>query len=552
MLFEQIKLVDFCKGVRNMRRNIYIYIRRFIQNNRRKQITELDNLPMWDRGLIDYKKYHQFVGQSGIRYEMTMQGTRGCPFKCFYCDVQHITPFHRRRSPENIFNEVKYLRSLGAKRMEFIDDAFNVKKEDFKAFFRLVIQNKLDCSFYFQSGLRGDMLDEESIDLMLEAGVKSVNLSLESASPRLQKLMKKKLNIDKLYDNIQYIVKNYPQLIIGLNAMHGFPTETEEEALQTLNFIKEIKWLHFAQLHNVRIFPGSLLEQIALENGVTPQQIEESLTIPYHEMPTTIHFNPNFSRKLRLDFTRNYIFNPERMKYVLNQQVKVCNEDELLYKYKTIFPTHINSLDDILRLARLKRSDIDFSNMPAEQENMIDYPAPKPLKKMRKEGVSPLKILLIDASQFFTKDVTNEINAVEPPLGYLAILTYLNEKFGDQIEGKIYKSGVDFDSMEELHSIVKDFNPDLIGIRTMSYFKNFFADVIKEIRNIGCSAPIIAGGPHPTITPETCLRENDIQACVIGEGEFTAEEIVSKMLANNNKFLTTEELYQIEGIAFLD
>ncbi len=99
---------------------------KFVLNERRAQIDNLDALPMWDRGLIDYKKYHQYVGQSGIRYEMTIQGTRGCPFRCFYCDVQHITPFHRRRSAENIFEEVKYLSSLGVKRIEFIDDAFNL------------------------------------------------------------------------------------------------------------------------------------------------------------------------------------------------------------------------------------------------------------------------------------------------------------------------------------------------------------------------------------------------------------------------------------------
>jgi radical SAM superfamily enzyme YgiQ (UPF0313 family) len=366
-------------------------VKKFILNERRTQISDLDILPMWDRGLIDYAKYHQYVGQSGIRYEMTMQGTRGCPFRCFYCDVQHLTPYHRRRSPENIFEEVKYLAGIGVKRIEFIDDAFNVNPKEFKRFFRMMIDSKLDMSIYFQSGLRGDMLDKEGIDLMIEGGVKSVNLSLESASPRLQKLMRKNLKIDKLYDNLQYIVSTYPYLIVGLNAMHGFPTETEEEAQMTIDFIKNIKWLHFAQLHNVRIFPGSLLEQIALENGVTHEQIEESLTIPYHLMPTTIQLDREFSRRVRMDFNVNYVFNRERLKYILNKQIEVCSEDELMYKYRTIFPTKINTLDDILKLGRLKREEINFENMKPEMKCEICYPKPKQKKHMRREGESVYK-----------------------------------------------------------------------------------------------------------------------------------------------------------------
>ncbi len=122
----------------------------FVLNKREPQIQNLDILPRMDRSLVDYKKYHKYVGQSGIRYEMTMQATRGCPFRCFYCDVQHLTPFHRRRSVDSIFDEVKYLHDIGIRRSEFIDDAFNVSIRDFKAFFRKVIESKLDMSFYFQ------------------------------------------------------------------------------------------------------------------------------------------------------------------------------------------------------------------------------------------------------------------------------------------------------------------------------------------------------------------------------------------------------------------
>ena len=163
----------------------------------RDQIRDLDILPFIDRSLINYDKYHSFVGHAGRKYHMPIQATRGCPYKCFYCDIYKTAPRNYKRSPKNLFDEVMLLANMGVKRIEFIDDIFNVNRKYFVSFFDLVSKHNLDLEFFFPTGLKGDLLDKEMIDVMVEGGTVGLNLSLEHAAPRLQKVMRKNLNIDK-------------------------------------------------------------------------------------------------------------------------------------------------------------------------------------------------------------------------------------------------------------------------------------------------------------------------------------------------------------------
>ncbi len=120
-----------------------------IKTTERQQINNLDSLPIYDRSLVNYEKYHQFIGHAGVKYSVAVQATRGCPYRCFYCDVYKTTLHHYRRSVNNIFDEIKLLADIGIKRIEFIDDIFNVKAKDFKEFFRLVLKHKLKLNFFF-------------------------------------------------------------------------------------------------------------------------------------------------------------------------------------------------------------------------------------------------------------------------------------------------------------------------------------------------------------------------------------------------------------------
>lgn len=551
---EDYLVVAGRKVVKNVDSSIFSSEQRPQVGNSKSIYKRLDSLPFIDRSLIDYEQYHKFVGHAGRKYHMALQATRGCPYKCFYCDIYKTTVNHYRRSVDNIIKELKVLSDLGVRRIEFIDDIFNVNKKHCALFFETIIKEKLNFQFMFPTGLKGDLLNKELIDLMVEGGTVGFNLSLEHASPRMQRVMRKNLDVDKFLDNFQYIAEKYPAVVTGLNAMHGFPTETEEEAFLTLNAIKSIKWVHFPYLFNVRVFPGTELEHFALEQGVPMDVIKESQDMSYEEASPTIPFSKDFTKGIRTLFLRDYVLNRERLLRILPHQMKLFTEDELNQKYSGYFPTRINSLNDLLEFAKIDRSELNVKKCVEESSIEIKNLNQK-IKKIspkNKKSKSSLKLLLIDLSTYYSHgNEIREYNVIEPPLGLMALLTYINKsKIGKNVIGKICKSRIDFDSKEGLCSVIKEFNPSIIGIRAMTFYKNFFHDSVSYIRENGVSQPIIVGGPYATASYRELLKDRNVDVAVIAEGELTLTEILEKTIENRMKFPTKKILKNIPGLAF--
>jgi len=523
----------------------------------RKQIGNLNILPIIDRSLIDYEKYLEFIGHTGAKHAMAVQATRGCPYRCFYCDVVQTAPTHYRRSVENIFNEIKILADIGVKRIDFIDDIFNVNKKHFTEFFEVVLKEGLDLKFFFSSGLKGDLLTKDMIDLMVEAGTIGVNLSLEHAAPRMQKLMRKGLDVEALRENLHYFTEKYPQVVLGLNCMHGFPSETEEEAMLTLNYMKSIKWLHFPYLVSVRIFPGTEIEKIALAQGIPQELIEQSQSLAYEEVSETLAFSQDFTKYVKMSFLRDYVLNKERLLHILPYQMEVFCEDELNQKYNSYFPSKINSFDDLLKYAKIDRSELRITE--CLDENLIRIPEVNTRIKdhyppVAKKSKDALRLMLVDVTMNFAdKHEAQERVLFEAPMGLMALMSYINEqKFAEQIEGKIYKAQMDFNSWEELYNLVNDFKPDLIGFRVMTYYKKLLFQASAYLRKRGVTVPIIAGGPHATSSYREILENKNINIAVISEGEITLAEILKQTLANNKRLPDAEVLKKIPGITFWD
>ncbi|MCP4217705.1 MAG: AMP-binding protein [bacterium] len=511
-----------------------------------KHIEAFDKQPRPDRTLIDLQKYKNKIGMASVAHAISVQATRGCPYKCIYCH-KVWSKNHVFRSAENIFEEVHHFYKKGVRNIAFIDDCFNLHMANSSRFFELVLKNKLDMQIFFPNGLRGDIMTPEYIDLMTEAGCRGINLSLETASPRLQKLLKKHLDIDKFRTVMEYIASKHPEVILEIATMHGFPTETEEEAMMTLDFVKSIKWLHFPYIHILKIYPNTEMEDFALEHGVDKEDILRSKDLAFHELPDTLPFPKSFTRQYQSDFLNNYFMDKERLEKVIPVQLEVLSEEAMVQKYDAYVPAEINNMDDILEFTGMKHLELPRKDI-AEAEVPTAFTEAPPKREVKAES---RRMLLLDLSSHFSSH-SMLYNVSEQPVGLLYLLTHIRKKLGDAVDGRIYKAREDFDSYDELKKLVEDYQPELIGIRSLTFYKEFFHETVAMLRQWGINAPIIAGGPYATSDYDTVLKDKNISLVVMGEGEFILEKLLERMLENDFKMPDAEVLKTIPGIAIED
>lgn len=523
----------------------------------RPVIRDLDQLPIPDRSLVDYDRYANFIGQGMVKNTyLNLLSTRGCPFGCAYC--HKIWPRgHQRRSPENILEEIRFHYDLGVRRFIFVDDVFNLDRQACARFCELLLASGLRVELFFSGGLRGDLLDPALIDLLVEAGTVSLALALETASPRLQKFIGKNLNLERFEENITYLCQKHPQVVQELFTMHGFPTETEEEAWQTLEFVKKLRWVHMPYLNILRIYANTEMERLALAHGVSAEAIFEAEKLPFYEIPDTLPFARGFTAQVQSEFLNNYFLLKERLLAVLPHQMRLFSETEIVQKYDSYLPVSIDSFAGLLRYAGLDPAELGEISFQPEDHHLVPNlgrrlaaarpAAPAPAA----DAQPPLRLMLLDLSQYFSSQEQVLYDVFEPPLGLMYLLTHLRERFGAAIDGRIYKSRVDFDSLAELKRLYDAHLPQVIGVRGLTLYKDFFHRAVAALRQWGFTGPLIAGGPYPTSGHRTMLQDANIDLAVLGEGELTLAELMKAILASDGELPEEAALRDIAGLALV-
>lgn len=112
----------------------------------------------------------------------------------------------------------------------------------------------------------------------------------------------------------------------------------------------------------------------------------------------------------------------------------------------------------------------------------------------------------------------SRIAFVFQPIGLTYIASYLRSK---NIEVKIFDSQIE---TEPIQPVVRDFDPDIIGITCVTFLVHSTIELAKLLKAEFPDKVIIVGGIHPSIRPQDLLVEKPIDYVAVGEGEITMYE----------------------------
>ncbi len=191
--------------------------------------------------------------------------SRGCPFQCAYCSVSKFYNHQfRRRSNQNVIEEMKYLKEMfGARSMLFSDD-FMPPDQQTRELFRSISEQKLNLELSVTMRINDG--DDETLRIMRKAGVVTVTFGLESASARILKSQ----NREPLL--LPKAVKTFKKsrelnLETRLYAIFGWPAETWKDVHESALVISQLKPGRLF-LFSLLLYPGTQIYEQAKVEGL--------------------------------------------------------------------------------------------------------------------------------------------------------------------------------------------------------------------------------------------------------------------------------------------
>ncbi len=228
--------------------------------NRPKAIADIDAIGLPARDLCDNAAYLKWGGMGSV------QTKRGCPFGCIYCTYPVVEGrLVRVREPRAVVDEIELsLKQWGVDSFFIVDSVFNNPPEHAQQIAREIIKRhlKVRLSAYFSPAF----ITERLLKDLAEAGLAGVDLGADSLTDPVLVRLGKNFTRDDVVSAVR--IAHSVGIMTCLNIIFGAPGETPETMRETADLVDELSPTAHHAMVGIRIFPGTGLQRLAVEEGM--------------------------------------------------------------------------------------------------------------------------------------------------------------------------------------------------------------------------------------------------------------------------------------------
>ena len=173
----------------------------------------------------------------------------GCNNFCTYCIVPYVRGREHSRPQQDVLNEVKELVSLGYKEITLLGQNVNSYGNDlkdgtnFSTLLNEVAKIEGDFRIRYLTNHPKDLTDDVIEAIANNAKIcNSIHLPVQSGSSAILKAMNRKYDRDDYLKLVSKLRKAIPDIGISTDIMVGFPGETDQDFLDTLDLVQKARF----------------------------------------------------------------------------------------------------------------------------------------------------------------------------------------------------------------------------------------------------------------------------------------------------------------------
>lgn len=197
--------------------------------------------------------FEELLPVKSLRTRAYVKVQDGCNNFCSYCIIPYLRGRSRSRAPENVINEITVVNPKEAVLNGINLSAYNYNGLNLAGLIKRLAS--VDCRIRLGS-LEALVIDEEFLSALkgLKDFAPHFHLSLQSGSDNVLKKMNRHYTTSEFLEKVNLIRKYFPDAGITTDIIVGFPTETEEDFISTMEFAKKVA---FSDIHPFIFSPRS-------------------------------------------------------------------------------------------------------------------------------------------------------------------------------------------------------------------------------------------------------------------------------------------------------